>query len=144
MTVSCSVKNTGAVDGTEIAQLYLVRRLAQNSLRRPQMRPRASVCRAAMMCVWSVFARQAFPASAGEPPLVLRGFQKLHIAAGSSAKATFMLVAGDMSVWDATKHDWTAVSGKFGVSVGASSRDIRLTGSVTHSPAPGQKVKLFE
>ena len=96
------------------------------------------------MFVGSVFARQAFPASAGEPPLVLRGFQKLHIAAGSSAKATFMLVAGDMSVWDATTHDWTAVSGKFGVSVGASSRDIRLTGSVTHSPAPGQKVKLFE
>ena len=90
------------------------------------------------------FAWQTFPASAGEPPLVLRGFQKLHIAAGSSAKATFMLVAGDMSVWDTTTHDWTAVSGKFGVSVGASSRDIRLTGSVTHSPTPGQKVKLFE
>ena len=35
MTVSCSVKNTGAVDGTEIAQLYLVRRLAQNPPRRP-------------------------------------------------------------------------------------------------------------
>ena len=44
MSVSCSVKNTGAVDGTEIVQLYLVRRLARNSLRRPfaLKRPSAS------------------------------------------------------------------------------------------------------
>ena len=35
MSVSCSVKNTGAVDGTEIVQLYLVRRLAQYPPRRP-------------------------------------------------------------------------------------------------------------
>ena len=53
MTVSCSVKNTGAVDGTEIAQLYLVRRLARNSSRKPFTleRPSASVCRAALMFV---------------------------------------------------------------------------------------------
>jgi beta-glucosidase len=35
-----------------------------------------------------------FPPSAGEPPQVLRGFQKLHLAPGSEATATFELGAG--------------------------------------------------
>ena len=67
-----------------------------------------------------------FPAAAGEPPQVLRGFQKLHLAPGAEATATFELGAGDLSVWSAEKHEWSPVSGKFGVFVGASSRDILL------------------
>ncbi len=35
-----------------------------------------------------------FPPSAGEPPQVLRGFQKLHLAPGAEATATFNLGAG--------------------------------------------------
>ena len=31
-----------------------------------------------------------FPPSAGEPPQVLRGFQKLHLAPGAEATATFV------------------------------------------------------
>ena len=49
-----------------------------------------------------------------------------------------------MSVWDAATHAWAPVAGDFGVFVGASSRDIRLKGSLTHAPAPGQKVELYE
>ena len=77
-------------------------------------------------------------------PQVLRGFEKLHLAAGASATATFALGAGDMSVWDAATHAWAPVAGDFGVFVGASSRDIRLKGSLTQTPAPGQKVELYE
>ena len=35
-----------------------------------------------------------FPPSAGEPPQVLRGFQKLNLAPGAEATATFNLGAG--------------------------------------------------
>jgi beta-glucosidase len=85
-----------------------------------------------------------FPAAAGEPPQVLRGFQKLHLAAGAEATATFELGAGDLSVWDAATHEWSPVAGEFGVFVGASSRNILLKGSLTHSPVPGAKVELFQ
>jgi len=83
-------------------------------------------------------------AKAGEPPQVLRGFEKLHLAPGAEATATFQLGAGDLSVWDVETHVWSPVAGEFGVFVGASSRDILLKGSLTHSPVPGATVELFQ
>ena len=76
----------------------------------------------------------AYPKSAGEPPQQLRGFKKLQLAAGASATVTFNVDAP--AVWDAAKHEWAAVAGEFGVAVGASSRDIRLKGTLTHSSVP--------
>jgi len=73
----------------------------------------------------------SFPASAGEPPKVLRGISKLQLAAGASGTATFTLAKSDISIWDITKGAFMPVSGSFGLQVGASSRDIRLRGSFT-------------
>ena len=36
----------------------------------------------------------------------------------------------DLSIWDVKTHAWATVKGDFGVLVGASSRDIRLTGRI--------------
>jgi len=72
-----------------------------------------------------------FPVSAGEPPMQLKGFKKVFIAAGSSATVKFPIRDRDLSIWDITSHGWKKLSGDFGVNVGASSRDIKLTGTLT-------------
>jgi len=76
----------------------------------------------------------AYPPSAGEPPRVLRGFRKVSLAAGKSETVTFQLEKQDLSVWSVTAHDWAEVKGTYGVHVGASSRDDRLTGTLVYAP----------
>jgi len=72
-----------------------------------------------------------YPSSAGEPPQVLRGFQKLQLASGAAGTATFTLDKQSISIWDIPSASWKAVSGTFNVFVGSSSRDIRLKGMFT-------------
>jgi len=67
-----------------------------------------------------------FPASAGEPPLQLKGFEKVSLDAGASTKVTFKLRSLDLSVWDEEMHKWAEQKGEFGVAVGSSLSDIRL------------------
>lgn len=69
-----------------------------------------------------------FPASAGEPPKVLRGFRKVFLGVNEQQTITFVLRDRDLSIWDAGVHAWQQIHGTFGVFVGASSRDIRLSG----------------
>ena len=72
------------------------------------------------------------PSSApSAPPKQLRGFAKLKLAPGASGTATFNLRKRDLSYWDSRQQNWIVPSGSFGVSVGASSRDIRLKGTIT-------------
>ncbi|KAI8582566.1 hypothetical protein K450DRAFT_227770 [Umbelopsis ramanniana AG] len=71
-----------------------------------------------------------FPKSAGEPPKVLRGFEKVFLKAGHSTKVTFDLdTAKELSIWNSDARKWEVVKGSFTVYVGASSRDIRLQGT---------------
>ena len=62
------------------------------------------------------------------PPKQLRGFAKLKLAPGESKTATFNLRKRDLAYWDTARQNWVVPAGSFGVSVGASSRDSRLTG----------------
>ena len=63
---------------------------------------------------------------------MLRGFKKTAILPpGGSSTVSFTEIL--TVVWDADAHDWKDVSGTFKVYVGASSRDIRLTGSMEHT-----------
>lgn len=39
----------------------------------------------------------------------------------------------DFSIWDVVEQGWTIPSGTFGVVVGASSRDVRLSGELAVS-----------
>jgi beta-glucosidase len=67
-----------------------------------------------------------FPASAGEPPKVLRGFEKVTIAAGAKTTVSFVVsIAKELSIWDSPSSSWIVPSGTFTAYVGASSRDIR-------------------
>ncbi|KAH3744391.1 glycoside hydrolase superfamily [Pelomyxa schiedti] len=74
-----------------------------------------------------------FPSSAGEPPQVLRGFEKVTLAAGESTQVSFTLTPSkDLSTWDVESHSFVQQRGTFKAYVGASSRDIRLTASFTN------------
>ena len=75
-----------------------------------------------------------FPATAQEPPRVLRRFTKRSIPVGESAEFDFPLAVSDFSVWDEQLHGWTLVSGVFNVFVGGSSRDVELHGNVEVAP----------
>jgi len=71
------------------------------------------------------------PSSAPASPVKqLRGFQKTKIAVGGNAMVTFQLRRKDLSYWDSGSQKWVLPTGSFKVSVGASSRDIRLTGTL--------------
>jgi beta-glucosidase len=72
-----------------------------------------------------------FPAGAGEPPRQLKGFSRVNLKPGESKVVTMPLDKESLSVWDEATHDWKVVPGKYGVAVGASSRDIRYSGSFT-------------
>lgn len=72
------------------------------------------------------------PSSApSTPPKQLRGFEKVYLNATASEVVEFKLMRRDLSYWDTVSQDWIIPSGVFGVSVGFSSRDIKLTGSMT-------------
>jgi beta-glucosidase len=70
-----------------------------------------------------------FPASAGEPPRVLKAFQKVQLAPGQKANVTLTLGPRDLSVWSDTRNGWYTPGGRYTVMVGSSSRDIRGTAS---------------
>ncbi|KAL2267931.1 hypothetical protein VTJ83DRAFT_5208 [Remersonia thermophila] len=73
----------------------------------------------------------SFPSSApSTPPRQLRGFAKLKLQPGQSGTATFNLRKRDLAYWDTGRQQWVVPTGRFVVSVGASSRDIRLTGNI--------------
>lgn len=74
------------------------------------------------------------PASApSSPPRQLRGFTKLSLTPGASGTATFNLRRKDLSYWNQGTQAWVVPSGTFSVWVGASSRDLRLSGSLSSS-----------
>jgi beta-glucosidase len=74
----------------------------------------------------------SYPASAGEPPKVLRDFKKVFLKVGQVQTITFNSLSDrDVSVWDVVKSGWSKVSGEFTVHVGSSSRNLPLTGSFT-------------
>ena len=77
-----------------------------------------------------------FPAAASEPPQLLKGFQRVCLSPGQTRHVVFNLTWEDLANWDATARGWMVTPGVFQVSVGASSRDIRLTGSFTAASIP--------
>lgn len=73
-----------------------------------------------------------FPSStpAGTPPYQLRGFDKIMIAAGETQTSSFELMRRDISYWDVVAQEWLIPSGDFTISVGFSSRDLRVAATV--------------
>lgn len=74
------------------------------------------------------------PASAGEPPKRLVGWAKVELAVGETQEVSVTLdpnsASHPLSSWNVITNGWERVTGDFQVYVGASSRDIRLTGTL--------------
>jgi beta-glucosidase len=68
------------------------------------------------------------PSATGEPPKNLRGFAKVSLTPGQTQRVTVTLDARSFQYWNGA---WTSATGSNQIMVGASSRDIRLTGAVT-------------
>jgi len=90
LKLSVDIKNTGAMDGKEIVQLYV----------------------------------QDIESSVPRPIKELKGFQKVHLKAGSKATIHFTLVERDFSFWDVTTQDWKLEPGIFEILIGSSSNNI--------------------
>jgi beta-glucosidase len=90
--VSVKISNTGAVEASEVPQLYV------NIATAP--------------------ARQ------------LRGFERVHLACGATETVTFPITRRDLSIWDVVAQKWKLQEGEYPIYVGASSRDVKLTGSI--------------
>ena len=75
-----------------------------------------------------------YPDSAMTRPIKqLRGFKRIHLAAGEKQTVTFPLRGQDLTYWDTAHHGFAIEAGMVSIQVGASSGDIRLTGSLmTH------------
>jgi beta-glucosidase len=73
-----------------------------------------------------------YPAAAGEPPQLLRAFKRTWVLApGEAAQIEWSLPARAFSIFDLPSDDWAVVPGTYELRAGASSRDIRLTTSVS-------------
>ncbi len=69
------------------------------------------------------------PPVTGEPPKNLRGFSRVSLGPGQTQHVTVTLDARSFQYW--ANNAWTNAGGTNQIYVGASSRDIRLTGQVT-------------
>ena len=64
------------------------------------------------------------------PAKQLRGFERVHVPCNESVRVSFALTRRDLSVWDVVAQKWRLQRGSYPVYVGASSRDVRLQGSL--------------
>jgi beta-glucosidase len=71
-----------------------------------------------------------FPDGLGEPPLQLKGFDKVALEPGESKDVTFVLDRRAFSYWK-EPGGWTVAPGVYGIFVGTSSRDTALQGTFT-------------
>ncbi|HMF41356.1 MAG TPA: glycoside hydrolase family 3 C-terminal domain-containing protein, partial [Polyangia bacterium] len=78
----------------------------------------------------------SYPDSGVQRPLQqLRGFRRVTIAPGETARVTMSLHSVDLSYWDEKAGRFTVEAGKpVDLQVGASSRDIRLRGTLSVTP----------
>ena len=102
LSVSVTVTNTGKRTGKQVVQVYVS------------------------------FPSNIIDASTGKqvdfPVRVLRGFEKVEIKNGNTTTVEMKLTRRDLSYWSVGRQNWVMPDGDFTIAVGASSRDLPLTG----------------
>ena len=66
-----------------------------------------------------------------DPKIVLRGFDDLILSPGESETFTYQITRRDISNWDPVSQNWVVSSYPKTVYVGASSRNLPLSGALT-------------
>ncbi len=64
------------------------------------------------------------PASTGEPPWQLKGFQRVTLNPGASTRVTLPIDARALSWWNTTTHAWTASRGCYTLALAHNERDV--------------------
>jgi len=64
------------------------------------------------------------------PVRALAAFDRIHLAAGEGKTVTLHVPQRQLQYWSTATHAWVTASGKRTVSIGASSRDLRLDQSI--------------
>ncbi|CZR58345.1 probable beta-glucosidase-related glycosidases [Phialocephala subalpina] len=62
----------------------------------------------------------------GAPIRQLRGFDKVSVQPNATAQVSFLLTRRDLSAWDVVAQKWQLQAAEYNVTIGASSRDLRL------------------
>ena len=75
------------------------------------------------------------PASTGEPPLQLKGYQKVWLELGQSKTVSITLPETSFAHWDTTAGRWVVTPGDYTVSVGDSSASLPLQATLNRSSA---------
>ena len=70
------------------------------------------------------------------PEQELKGFTKVHLNPGEEKEVTIPLCDRSIAVWSIAENDWVIEPGRYEIRIGASSRDIRLTGTIEKTGAP--------
>jgi len=73
---------------------------------------------------------QALSSRVQRPVKQLKGFRKIHTAAGQTLNVEFLLPVSELAFWDVTRECWCVESGAYSIMVGRSSADIRQSGTV--------------
>jgi beta-glucosidase len=60
----------------------------------------------------------------------LAGFERIALEPNEQRQLTVHVAPRQLSYWSADKHDWVVAPGRRAVSVGSSSRDVRLRGAI--------------
>jgi hypothetical protein len=81
----------------------------------------------------------AAPATTGEPPKQLKGFQHVDLAAGQTKQVSFPLDARALSYWSTSGSGWRVAAGCYAIMVGHDERNIarQATVSVNGANCPG-------
>jgi beta-glucosidase len=81
------------------------------------------------------------PASTGEPPRQLEGFDRVTLQPGQSRRVSFTLTPSQLSWWDDSANGWTQTPGTYQVYVGDSSAlaGLPLRGSFGVTATPGDR-----
>jgi hypothetical protein len=72
-----------------------------------------------------------YPSSVGEPPVQLRGFEKIELEAGETDTVDIHIERKHLSYWDSVSQNWVVAKGIYTIFMGASSRDLRLKATIT-------------
>jgi beta-glucosidase len=70
------------------------------------------------------------PASAGEPPKRLIGWDRVELAPGESKTVTVNVEPLFLSIFNEQKDGWQVIGGDYKVMVGGSSKTLPLSGAV--------------
>ncbi|HEY2697391.1 MAG TPA: glycoside hydrolase family 3 C-terminal domain-containing protein [Pseudonocardiaceae bacterium] len=76
------------------------------------------------------------PATTGEPPSQLKGFQRVNLQPGASGTVSFPVTLHDLAYWNTSSNGWTTPTGNYQIMVGDSSTpQLSGTLSVTSTSA---------